>query len=378
MTDIAGRWAAKETANQIVFKRYKPFVDAVRTFVSEAQDGERVYFGIPEFDQQMRGIGKGQLCIINGYSHSGKTLFVSHLLKHNRDKKIVFANPDEPRALILAKLAALVHGVPADEMEDRVARGDAAAIDLLTTTATEWFPNLIVDDKPASSESMEQLWDEACEVFDGKPDLFIFDYAELLQAGETVPQKFDFLKGFGSRHEIPMLILHQTSRSAGAEGRRMTISSGAFGGEQHATFQIGVWRKKAAIIAELIELEDKIARSARGATEGTIARQAELRMDLEKHEYTLTAAITKNKRPGQREGRDEIDFELWGATGTLVPLGETDLPVQYREQLDKQAQERKKMVGERRGGIDNIPLDAAMDSIMAPAPEETWDNSGSF
>lgn len=158
----------------------------------------------------------------------------------------------------------------------------------------------------------------------------------------------------------------------------MTISSGAFGGEQHATFQIGVWRKKAAIIAELIELEDKIARSAKGATESTIARQAELRMDLEKHEYTLTAAITKNKRPGQREGRDEIDFELWGATGTLVPLGETDLPVQYREQLDKQAQERKKMVGERRGGIDNIPLDAAMDDIMAPAPEEAWDNSGSF
>ena len=127
----------------------------------------------------------------------------------------------------------------------------------------------------------------------------------------------------------------------------------------------------------IIELEDKIARSVRGASEATIARQAELRMDLEKHEYTLTAAITKNKRPGQREGRDEIDFELWGATGTLVPLGETDLPVQYREQLDRQAQERRQNMSLPKSEMHDVPLDPALDDYyQAPQVEEAWDDSG--
>ena len=342
MTDIANRWAAKEQAR---YKLYKPFVDAVNTFVREAQDSERIFFGIEEFDTQMRGVGKGQLCIINGYSHSGKTLFITHMLRHNRDKKIVLVIPDEPRALVLAKLAAVVHRVPADEIEDRVAAGDETAIELLRATAEQEFPNLLVFDQPVTSDSMETIWEEANEVYGSKPDAFVFDYLELLQAGETVPQKADFIKAFGAKHEIPFFLLHQTSRSAGADGKRMTISSGAFGGEQHATFQIGVWRKKASIIAELMEIEDRIARSSKAPTQGTLDRRDELKADLEKHEFTVTAAITKNKRPGRREGREEIDFELFGDTGVIVPLGELDIPTQYKSRLDALAAQRRAQAG---------------------------------
>jgi KaiC/GvpD/RAD55 family RecA-like ATPase len=374
MTDIAAQWAAKERNR---YRYFKPFVDAVKTFVAEAQDGERIYFGIEEFDKQMRGIGRGQLCIINGYAHSGKTLLTTHLLKHNHNKRILYFSPDEPAALVLAKLAAAIHGVPADEMEDRVAQGDQSAIDMLIDTATVQFPNLILTDQPTGSESMEGLYKEACEVWGAKPDFVVVDYAELVTAGETVPQKFDFLKGFGSRHETAMIVLHQTSRSAGAEGKRMTISSGSFGGEQHATFQLGVWRKQAQITAELIELEDKIARSVKGATESTIQRQKELRADLEKHEFTVTVAITKNKRPGRREGRSEIDFELYGETGILVPMGATDLPVQYRAMRDKQASERREAAASK--GVEmNIPLDETWESFDNPPAPEPWDDEASF
>ena len=50
-------------------------------------------------------------------------------------------------------------------------------------------------------------------------------------------------------------MLHQTSRTAGARGQAMRIDSGNYGGETHATFQIGVWRKRAAIAAELDDLQ---------------------------------------------------------------------------------------------------------------------------
>jgi hypothetical protein len=40
-----------------------------------------------------------------------------------------------------------------------------------------------------------------------------------------------------------MLVLHQSSRTAGADGKKMTISSGAYGGEQQATHILGVRRK---------------------------------------------------------------------------------------------------------------------------------------
>ena len=81
---------------------------------------------------------------------------------------------------------------------------------------------------------------------------------DLVEAGRTVPDKATFLKGFGRRHDIPMLVLHQTSRHAGADGAKLTMSSGSFGGEQQATAVIGVRRKKYQIAHEINELIEKL------------------------------------------------------------------------------------------------------------------------
>lgn len=320
------------------FRFYKPFVTAVDTYVREAQDGERIYFGIPEFDSQIRGVGKSQLCIINGYSHSGKTLFLAHILRHNRDKRIAYFTPDEPAHLVLAKLAALQSGVPADQIEDMVAAGNEEAIAILRDTALRDFPKLAVFEQSVRSEEMDEALDEAEAVWGEKAECVVLDYLELLQAGDTVQAKGEFVKAFCTRREVPFILVHQTSRSAGADGKKQTISSGAYGGEQLATFQLGVWRKKAAIVSELEELNDRIARSANGGSEAALERRDSLLHELERHQFTVTVAVTKNKRPGRREGREEIDFELFGDTGLLVPLDEGDLPSQYRSKLQAQRQ----------------------------------------
>ena len=261
-----------------------------------------------------------------GFAHGGKTLLLMHALRHNRDKHIAMFIPDEPRQLVLTKLTCIHHRIDARELEARVAADDAEAIDLLRRTAEEDFPNLAVFDQPLAASDMERAYNEVCDVWGRVPELVVVDYLDLVEAGETVPDKATFLKSFGRRHDIPMLVLHQTSRTAGADGAKLTMSSGSYGGEQQATSIIGVRRKKYQIAAEINELIEKLDRSH---SERAQDRLDYLRSEAKVHEFTVTVSLLKNKRPaGQLV--DDIDFELDTATGRLTDLGGA-LPVQYQQ-----------------------------------------------
>lgn len=308
------------------YKMYEPLTEAVHSFVRWAQTPyERIHLGLPRIDDELRGIAPGELAMMLGYAHGGKTLLLLHCLQQNRDKHIAMFIPDEPRQLILTKLTCMHHGIDARELERRVAVDDAAAIDLLRQTAEEDFPNLAVFDQPLNAADMERGYNEVCDAWGQLPDLLVVDYLDLVEAGDTVPAKATFLKSFGRRHDIPLLILHQTSRHAGADGNKLTMSSGAFGGEQQATSIIGVRRKKYSIMSEINELTFKLDRAH---SQSAADRLESLRYDARIHEYTMTVSLLKNKRPaGQLV--DDIDFEINLATGQLSPLLNGELPEQY-------------------------------------------------
>lgn len=306
------------------YEHYRPLADAATAFVKEAQDAHRIYTGMQVLDDQMRGIGKGHLCLIVGYSHSGKTQVLLSWLRHNRDKRIAMFIPDEPAPLVLTKLTAVTHRVSARELEARVASNDREAIDMLRRTATDEFPNLAVFDKPLTPSVLERGYNEVSDVWGAEPDLVIVDYVDLVQAGETAQSKFDLIKGFGSRHEVPMIAIHQTSRSSGAEGKRLTISSGNYGGEQHATFLVGVRRKRSALMAEIDLQREKAERGSEAAYD----RIAELEHDAHIHQYTMTVSLLKNKRPGGGLV-DEFDLEIDQDTGALSELRHGELPSQH-------------------------------------------------
>jgi hypothetical protein len=172
---------------------------------------------------------------------------------------------------------------------------------------------------------MERAYGEVCDVWGDKPDLVVVDYLELVEAGEMVPEKAGYLKGFGRRHDVPLLVLHQTSRSSGAEGRKLTMSSGAYGGEQQATSIIGVRRKKYEIMAEIQELRERLDKNH---NERYQERLESLVYDLRVHEYTITMSLLKNKRPAGMLV-DDVDFELDVRTGRLWELKNGELPDQY-------------------------------------------------
>lgn len=311
------------------YSYFRPFEQAADEYTRWAQtESDRVYTGIGELDREMRGIAKGEMCLILGYSHSGKTLVLMQMLKANRNKRIIYFCPDEPWTLTLIKLACLQHGLKGRELERAIAEGDQTAIELLRQTATTDYPNLAVFDQSLALSDMEKAYHEVCDHWGDQPHLVVFDYLELLNGGgEDVPSKANTLKAWGKRHDVPLLVLHQTSRTAGADGKKMTISSGSFGGEQQATHIIGVRRKLFEIQGQIRELEEKLDRTS--ASERQMERLDLLRYEEMLHRWTLTVNLVKNKRMDS-DRVDDIDFEIEQGTGRLMHLGKGDLPLQYR------------------------------------------------
>jgi len=342
IVDLAARWDALGVGEQSPAPSssldtkphmyYKPLEEAAHEFVRWAQSPhERIYTGFTDLDREMRGIAAGELCLILGYSHSGKTLVTLEMLKANRNKNVIYFVPDEPRTLVLIKLACVTHGINAIDLERAVAADEPQAIDILRSTALEHFPNLAVFDQNMALSDMEKALGEVSDMWGQKPDLVVFDYLELLQGGgEDVPSKANTIKAWGRRHDVPLLVLHQTSRTAGADGKRMTISSGSFGGEQQATHIIGVRRKRFEIDFQIRELEAKLDKSS--ASERAMEQLDSLRYESRIHAHTLTLNLVKNKRPAGTL-IDDIDFEIEQGTGRLTRLRDGDLPEQFLNEV---------------------------------------------
>jgi len=214
-------------------------------------------------------------------------------------------------------LACLVHKVKGRELEEGIANNDPNAIKMLEQTAREWFPNLAVFDQFMNLSDMEKSLIEV-DKYLGQPRLMVFDYLELLSSGdETVPAKANTIKAFGKRHNIPLIVLHQSSRTSGADGKKQTISSGAFGGEQQASHIVGVRRKKFEIESQIRDIIEKLDKST--ASERLLERLDMLRYDLQLHENTVTINLVKCKRQDAHL-LDDMDYEIEAGTGRLLRI----------------------------------------------------------
>jgi KaiC/GvpD/RAD55 family RecA-like ATPase len=336
---ISERWAALRAGDLISEpplaptayqqpRLFKPFADAADDYVRWAQSPqERIYTGIQPIDAEMRGIAPGEMCELMGYSHSGKTLVLLEILKQNRDRNVLYFCPDEPRTLTLIKLACVLHGIDALDLERRVSADDVDAIGLLRSTALEHFPHLAVFDEPISLSDMDRAVGEVRDAWGRKEDFVVLDYLELLNGGgDDVPSKANNLKSWGRVQDVPFLVLHQTSRSSGADGRSLSISSGAYGGEQQATHIIGVRRKIFEIEAAIRSCRERLDTAK--DRDRVMQRIVELEYEREIHKFTITLNLVKNKRPGGRLVSDQ-DFEIEKGSGRLKAL-RGDLPTQYK------------------------------------------------
>ena len=225
--DVEVGWTALQ--ERVEYQQFRPLADAASRLIADAQAERRIFTGIVPLDNEMRGISAGHLALVVGYSHSGKTLVLLHIIGHNQAKRICYFVPDEPAPLVLMKLACLSWGVSGGELESRITDGDPWGLNVLDRTI-EQYSNLAVFDRSLTPRAMAQGYDEACDHWGAPADLVIVDYMDLLQAGDSVMGKADYVKSFGTSREVPMLVAHQTSRTADRRARRCASTRAATAG----------------------------------------------------------------------------------------------------------------------------------------------------
>jgi hypothetical protein len=302
--DIRARLAAARGENVVdPFARYQfiqPLTKAMQGYVEAVGNGDGFKFGMPEIDVVTRGFNGGHLVIVFGASHSGKSQLVLNAVFNNKDKHILWVCPDEPAELVFSKLAALELELDAETIEERVKANDEAMTKALLSVAVEAFPNLIVVDRALNQDELWIAIQEAEDRWGAPCDLTVYDYLEQFPVGDTdfggVSKKILTFKYMSTQLNHPLLVIHQTSRSAGALGQALGRRAMRHGGENEATFAIEVFRKREN--PELTQFE------------------------RERADRQISVNICKNKRPPAR--LKMVDLYMDPETGRIRTWRESD------------------------------------------------------
>ena len=299
---------------------YVPLSSAVDDYIEFSKHPERrVWTGIKEIDEATRGLAPSELALINGFAHNGKTVLVIEILLKNEGKVCILFTPDETRTAVLVKLASSEWGISAEEFERRLNQGDTEAERMLREIA-ERFKNLAVFDENVSLRSMDTAIESVREAV-GEPAFCVFDYADLLNSELDTKGKLKALKAWGKDHDLPFFVLHQSSRSGGAGGQQVTMTSGGYGGESEAFIMIGVRRKINMYREQVRQLQERADNTSNDkAYQKLVDRIRYIEDDLiPRHRDTITINLMKNKRPPMHLV-DDIDFKLDQNTGRLIRI----------------------------------------------------------
>jgi KaiC/GvpD/RAD55 family RecA-like ATPase len=213
---------------------------------------ERWYLGFPEIDLATRGIGKGEVLLVVGRSHTGKSQIllngiITNLINDPSAHVVIFAM-DEPRELVVMKLFCLLQGKSSTEVEEAIKAGDKKTLTQLKEAAANELSRVAVVDDSISLEAMTEVMDEARQWWGCDPSFCMMDYLELLPGGDAdatgVTSKAQAVKRWAKTQRVPIGLVHQAGRGAGHPGQPAGIHAGRYGGEQEAIFVVEVYRKR--------------------------------------------------------------------------------------------------------------------------------------
>jgi KaiC/GvpD/RAD55 family RecA-like ATPase len=225
-------------------------VESLVGFISNPTD--RWYLGFPEFDLATRGVGRGEVMMILGRSHTGKSQIllnsiVWNLINHH-DTHVVIFSLDEPRELVLMKLFCLLKGRSSEGVEDAIKARDRDTLSDLERAATQELSRVAIVDEPMHLEDMSRVLDEARAWWGVEPSFAMIDYLELLPGGEAdsvgVTSKAQAVKRWAKVERVPVGLVHQSGRGSSPPGYAGGLYGGRYGGEHEAIFVLEVYRKK--------------------------------------------------------------------------------------------------------------------------------------
>ena len=233
--------------------RWAPTSKVVENLIGFIRNpAERWYLGFPEIDLATRGVGKGEVLLVVGRSHTGKSQIllnsiVTNLVNDSTAHVVIFSM-DEPRELVAMKLFCLLQGRSSTDVEEAIKAGDRNVIDALGLASERELSRVAIIDESMSLEGMSAAMDEAREWWGANPSFCMIDYLELMVGGDAdatgVTSKAQALKRWAKTERVPVGLVHQAGRTAGERGKAAGIHAGRYGGEQEAIFVMEVYRKK--------------------------------------------------------------------------------------------------------------------------------------
>ena len=213
---------------------------------------ERWYLGFPEIDLASRGVGKGEVLMVVGRSHTGKSQMllnsiVVNLINDPATHVVIFSM-DEPRELVAMKLFCLLKGRSSTEVEEAIKANDQRTIQELAEASEKELSRVAIIDESLPLTRMEEVMEEIREWFGTNPSFCMIDYLELLPGGDSdatgVTTKAQAVKRWAKTQRVPVGLVHQAGRGSGDKGRAAGLYAGRYGGEQEAIFVIEVYRQR--------------------------------------------------------------------------------------------------------------------------------------
>lgn len=277
------------------YRYVRPFAASADALIDYLQNPEgRFMLGLREIDVMTRGFGRGELCYITGFAHSGKTqLFLTGLV-NNRHRPVVLFTLDEPSELVLAKLVSLRKGWNFEWVEAEIKAENKDVIRQVRDVAATDFANLVVVDESLSLGQMADAMKEAEDFLQRKVDAVGIDYLDLLRDGDDTEGKSQAVKRWTKDHDVATICVHQGGKGESAKGQPITLATMRFGGHAEAIFVLGCRRKRDD------ESLDEWERT--------------------QHADTISVSVVKNKRPPSKRG--EHDYLLDPESGLIHPRPE--------------------------------------------------------
>jgi replicative DNA helicase len=192
---------------------------------SLARDSRRVFLGVPDLDEIIGGIRRGEVCGIMARPGVGKTLFLGHMigLASNSQVQTMMFSLEMPVEQIASRLARSVYDVGRLELESGVGENRLPA-----ATYHDAYDPLVVIDTPGLSVADIEARVRAA----AQPQLVLIDHLGLV-GGYRGLSTYDRtsaiardVKEMAKRTGCAVVLAVQVSREAGGDGsRELTLGS---------------------------------------------------------------------------------------------------------------------------------------------------------
>jgi len=214
--------------------------------VFAANPDQRIPWGIPSLDILTEGPAAGEVHMVLGRSHVGKSLLATNVLVNNPDKGMVFFSLEMPARQAVQRLYA--HWAKVDHRAVQQMTRNNSLPQHLDQMAEALARHIIIDRGSLTLGDMA-LYCEAYEGFFGlRPAAVIIDYLELVGGTKASGEGWQrteavagALKDWAKDQEMPVFILHQCTKEE-PEYKPPTQNSARGAGFTESDVVIGMWQ----------------------------------------------------------------------------------------------------------------------------------------